>query len=197
VELSQQLQAAISNQSGQPEVLAALMAVVAGMAPQRSAQSDPPSGAVPAAHPPALREPPPPSFPAELPTIDCAAITALARELKTDGTHWAILHGCWEVIVRNGLHTSDAMTHAITNFWHPDGSSQRDAVAAYQWGSQEAPQLTEEVSRTLAEVRSLRDSLHGASLRLASSVSRAGFLHHVMRRAVATAPQLEAMGPAP
>jgi hypothetical protein len=195
IELTQQLQSVLSNQGGPPEMLAALMAVMTNAAPRL-----PPGlhlGAAPAADPPAPREPPPPSFPAELPTIDHSAIIDLARGMQIDGPPKAVLEFCWDALVRSELHTDARLTYELTNFWHPDGSRPRDAVDAYRWGCQEAPQLTEEVSRTLAEVRSLRDSLHSASARFAAAVSRAGFLHHIMRRAVASTPQLESRGATP
>ncbi len=176
-------------------MLAALMAVMTNAAHRFPPGLHP--GAAPAADPPAPREPPPPSFPAELPTIDHSAIIDMVRGMQIDGPPEAVLQFCWDALVRSELHTDARLTHEPTNFWHPDGARPRDAVDAYRWGCQEAPQLTEEVSRTLAEVRSLRDSLHSASTRFATAVSRAGFLHHIMRRAVASTPQLESRGFAP
>jgi hypothetical protein len=117
--------------------------------------------------------------------------------MKVEGPPAAILASCWDVLVRNNLHTNPKLKHELAVFWDPDGSSTRDAIDAYRWVCQESPQLTDEVVRTLNEVRNLRDSLHSATSRFSVAVSKAGFLHHVSRRALASSPDLEATGISP
>jgi hypothetical protein len=151
----------------------------------------------PAAHPPAHRELPPPGFPTELPTVSGPAVPDLIRSVRIDGSPEEVLQSCWDALVQHGVHTNEAMTGAFSSFWSPDGTQTRDAVVVFQWGRQEMAPACDEVTRSLTEVSNLRSSLHAASHRLMGAVSRAGFLHHVMRRAQHTAPQLEARGPVP
>ena len=192
MELSQQLQALITNQGSHPEAIAAIVAVLASMA-QRPSEGQP-SGAAPAADPPALREPPPPSFPVDLPTIDHHSLADVVRGMQIEGPPTAILAACWDVLVRKELHTNPKMQHELSAFWAPDGSRIRDAGEAYRWVCQESPQLAEEVTHSLHEVRSLRDSLHGATSRFSVALSKAAFLFHISRRALASSTDLETSG---
>mgnify|MGYP006889552536 CR=1 FL=1 len=85
----------------------------------------------------------------------------------------------------------------MNNFWCPDGTQTRDARGVYQWGLRETSAASDEVAKGLLEVTNLRSSLDAATSRWQEAVSRAGFLHHVMRRAQNTDPTLEALGPEP
>ena len=125
------------------------------------------------------------------------AIPDLLRSVQSDGPPEAVLNSCWDALVQHGVHTDEAMTRAFDSFWNPDDTQTRDAVSVYEWGRQGTPPAIDEVTRSLTEVSNLRSSLHAASHRLMTAVSRAGFLHHVMRRAQHTAPQLESRGLVP
>ncbi len=196
-ELSQHLHRVVESQGAAPELLAAMMAMLTNFAPPRVPPVGGLSGAAPAVIPPAPRELPPPGFPADLPTVAGPAVPDLVRAGRVDGTPEEVLQSCWEALIQRGVHANDAMTGAIASFWFPDGARVRDAVAVFEWGRQEISPACDAVINNLAEVSNLRDSLHSASHRLMGAVSRAGFLHHVMRRATHTVPQLEARGPVP
>ncbi len=149
-----------------------------------------------AAAPPAPRELPPPSFPAGLPTVPPGSVHQLPG-IDGSSPPEAILKQSWEALVAHGVHRSEAMVSALTSFWCPDGAQTRDARGVYQWGLCETGAASEEVSRGLSEVAHLRASLDSATAGLQEAMSRAGFLHYVMRTAQHTDPNLEAVGPEP